>query len=312
LISFSVIILTCDKSTDPKGNSIFGKWMLHKTVIIETHNGIRTLRETDPYDPEIDQYYHAQIIEITKNQIIGYENGTGSSYFSYPTPITVIDSMIIITDQYFDYEEEVTVTVQDTGIYSFEGSLLVFKQTYEQEEYMTTLKLYLKKYKGGFPPKSWTTPLGSDPFEPDNIVQNAKSIPVGGSGQTHTLTKNDWDWIKFTAEAGKTYLITLSGYMDNVLTLFEPDGKTIIAEDDDNDWNIPVSGNVESVLVWDCPASGVYFFSVTAYFSEDEGYYTAAVQLTDMESPLSKLKKPVTDKKMKKTYRGFRKLLLKQ
>ena len=108
------MIVTCDKSTDPKDHSIYARWILHKTEIIEIHAGIKLLRETGPYDPEIDQYYHAQIIEITKDRIIGYENGTGGSYFSYPTPITVIDSMIIITDRYYDSEQEVMVTVQDT------------------------------------------------------------------------------------------------------------------------------------------------------------------------------------------------------
>jgi hypothetical protein len=310
IICTSVILLTCDKSTESKYDSIFGKWMIHKTEVIEYHGGVKVLWESGPYDPAIDQYFHAEIIEISKDQIVSYQNAPGSRYLYFPSDITLIDTMIIITDEYYDYEQEEYVTVQDTGHYTFEGNLLVFIQDFYEEDYPATQKLYLKKYTGKFPPQSWTTPLAGDQYEPDDIVQNAKPVTVGSDAQIHTLTQNDWDWFKFTAEAGKTYLITVTGYMDNVLTLFEPDGVTGIAEDDDNDWNIPVSGNVESVLVWDCPAAGVYFFRVIAYFSEDVGYYTTAVQLTNLDSPLLKLKKPAQDKK--RNLRGFRKLLLKQ
>lgn len=281
--------------------------MLHKTELIEYHGEARVSWESGLYDPGIDQYFHAEIIEISKDQIVGYQNAPGSRYLYFPSDITLIDSMIIITDEYFDYEQEAYVTYQDTGYYTFEGSLLLLIQDYDEGDYPVTQKLFFKKYTGKFPPKSWTTPLANDQYEPDDIVQNAKPVTVGGDAQIHTLTQNDWDWFKFTAEAGKTYLITVTGYMDNVLALYEPDGQTGIAEDDDNDWNIPVPGNVESVLVWDCPVAGVYFYRVIAYFSQDVGYYTTAVQLTNLDSPLLKLEKPVQGKKEKAGHMGFRK-----
>jgi hypothetical protein len=304
MICASIMIVTCDKSTEPKGNSIFGKWYLYKTETVEYIEGRKYLSETEPYDPGTDQYYHAQIIEITKDRIIGYENGSGSRYNSWPTDITLVDSMIIITNEYYDFYEEDYVTVQDTGTYSFDGSMLVFRATYHEDDDYAVVRSYLKKYKGRFPPKSWTTALAGDQYEPDNTIDQATTIAVGGNSQEHTLTGNDQDWFIFTADAGKTYLITVSGYMDNVLALYGPD-RTRIAEDDDNDWDIQVPGNVESVLVWNCESAGNYYFSVTAFFSQDEGYYTAAVALTELESPLDQIEKAERKKDRYKEERQF-------
>ena len=42
----ALMVMTCDKSTDSKGNSIFGKWILHNTESIEYYDGVKYMWES--------------------------------------------------------------------------------------------------------------------------------------------------------------------------------------------------------------------------------------------------------------------------
>ena len=237
-----------------------------------------------------------------------YENYHGLEYkCDHPWDLTFTDDMITYSDEY--YEDGETYTVSFNDYYYFDGNRLVFKDTCENIDEYGTCIWYYEKYKGDFPPDSWTTELENDGFEPDNDVQNSNSITVGGNYQKHVITSGDIDWFKFQANPNNTYMIKILGHMDNVLTLYDKDGESEIAEDDDNYWNIDVSGNVESVLVWDCESSGTYYFEVTGYNDEKEGYYSAEVTLTDIESPLSKLGKNIEHKDNNKTHTRFHNII---
>ena len=283
-VLFIFCMIECDNSTESDEDSIIGKWYPYK-YYDAYFDGEELETGEEIYDPDLDNFYDATIYEITKDKFIVYYNEPGTNYNQDIMEYELISNDSILIDG------------EDTLEYSFEDGMLVFSQKWEEDDEYQIFKIYLKKYKGDIPPASWKTALKNDDYEPDNNYQDATSITIGATAQKHIIVTDDEDWFKFQANSTKTYMIKVSSYMDNVLTLYDQDGQSEIAEDDDNDWDIDVSGNVESVLVWDCDSSGTYYFKVTGYDEEEEGYYSIDVNLTNIESPLSKLGKgPVINK----------------
>ncbi|WP_322495786.1 M4 family metallopeptidase [Chloroflexus sp.] len=113
---------------------------------------------------------------------------------------------------------------------------------------------------------SATTP---DPFEPDNTAATARAITPGTLDAPNVTRHNfhvagDQDWVRITTTAGNFYLFetaNLDDRADTVITLFEPNGTTVIAENDDG------GGGWASRLTWYAPADGTYYLRVRHYSS---------------------------------------------
>jgi len=72
--------------------------------------------------------------------------------------------------------------------------------------------------------------------------------------------ENDQDWFRFQATAGERYLIRtsdLDGGADTYLELYDQDGVTLLAADDNG------GGSNASSIQWEAPADGTYFIRVT-------------------------------------------------
>ncbi|MBI5839740.1 MAG: S-layer homology domain-containing protein [Chloroflexi bacterium] len=95
-----------------------------------------------------------------------------------------------------------------------------------------------------------------DGFENDGSLTNASLIPVGSS-QTHNFhLPGDTDWIKFNAQAGKTYRLTtgtLGVSADTYLYLYDTNGTTLISSNDDS------NGSLASEIEWTAPQDGTYY-----------------------------------------------------
>jgi hypothetical protein len=79
---------------------------------------------------------------------------------------------------------------------------------------------------------------------------------------------NDNDWFRFTAQAGVSYRLEtaiVGEVADTVLSLYAPDGTTLLVENDDR-----APGDPASRIVWRAPASSVYHVMVRSY---DWTYY---------------------------------------
>lgn len=123
-----------------------------------------------------------------------------------------------------------------------------------------------------------------DPYEGatrDDYFENASTLTTAGQ-PGHTFDQwMDKDWMKFEAEAGVIYVIQTtnlhpvsdpSGYFaDTVMTLFEDDGVTQLAENDDYDGSTNASQ-----IRWQAPADGTYYIKIRNYnpgfFGCDVGY----------------------------------------
>ncbi|MFN2110122.1 MAG: Calx-beta domain-containing protein, partial [Anaerolineae bacterium] len=100
-----------------------------------------------------------------------------------------------------------------------------------------------------------------DAFEDDDMMGQAKTLTEAGR-QAHNFCDDATDWMVFTVEAGSVYTITTSSWgrrADTVVALFDPDGHTLIAENDDYEGATDFS----SRIVWEAPATGDYFVRIT-------------------------------------------------
>lgn len=109
-----------------------------------------------------------------------------------------------------------------------------------------------------------------DVFEYDGSPSFAKSITTDSVEQNRNLTINDTDWVSFSADTGGTYTIETFGATNTVLSLYGPDGVTLIATDNNS------GTGANAMISWACPASGTYYFTATG-FNGATGEYTVSV-----------------------------------
>ena len=108
-----------------------------------------------------------------------------------------------------------------------------------------------------------------------NDPPSATAVPTDGTLITGRIeVPGDLDYFSFPAKEGGEYTITtgeLSPEMDTVLTLYGPDGRTVLAEDDNS------GGGRASRIEWTCPASGRYFLAVRHARADGTGSYKLAI-----------------------------------
>lgn len=128
----------------------------------------------------------------------------------------------------------------------------------------------------------WLFLSGADAYEPNNRVAQAKRIQIGDSVMGTMDPPGDFDWFKFRAEAGQAIEFDIDASdagsaMDSIITVFDRDGKTILARNDD-------FGSLDSFLTWVAPATGQYYLRVEEYDSRGgpEFYYTLKTTLNQM------------------------------
>jgi hypothetical protein len=125
-------------------------------------------------------------------------------------------------------------------------------------------------------------PSGSTPDLADdhgNTADSATALTASTSLSGRLSYWGDIDFFSFEVSAGQTYdiIVELSeqGLDDSTLWLYDTDGETLLAWDDDggHDWG--------SRLIWTAPVTGTYFIAVDArqLWEDSLGVYT--LQITD-------------------------------
>jgi len=105
-------------------------------------------------------------------------------------------------------------------------------------------------------------PVAADAYENDDTFNLATSITPGIGWQTHNFHADaDQDWLQFSGVASATYVLethNTGGHADTVLTVYDSDGTTVLAANDDapDDW--PASW-----LRWTAPHTGTFYAQVT-------------------------------------------------
>jgi len=102
-----------------------------------------------------------------------------------------------------------------------------------------------------------------DAFEEDDTSAAATPIEIGPDGrQAHDFCDDATDWLSFNVQAGGIYTLTTSSWgqrADTFLALFDTDGQTLLAANDDYQG----APDYSSQIVWQAPADGTYFIQVT-------------------------------------------------
>jgi hypothetical protein len=99
----------------------------------------------------------------------------------------------------------------------------------------------------------------------------ASSDPSSVSGVLGTV--DDTDWFSFAAVDGTTYsFATMLGTLpDSVLRVWDVDGTTLLASDDDG------GAGLASLLTWTATKDGVYYIDVSSYAAASSGTYTLSI-----------------------------------
>jgi murein DD-endopeptidase MepM/ murein hydrolase activator NlpD len=127
----------------------------------------------------------------------------------------------------------------------------------------------------------------ADSYESDNTSASAKLISVGASQVHNFVIPGDQDWIKFTAQAGQTYLLTTSNLgasADTYLNLYGSNGSTLLASNDD------FNNSLASQIKWKAPQSGTYYVMVKNWNPNAGGcgtLYTIKVVVQGTEQSLN-------------------------
>jgi len=127
---------------------------------------------------------------------------------------------------------------------------------------------------GAAPPAAG--PPGADPYEPDDTPEQATALPLDGTEQARTFQAvRDLDWISLALDPLDVLFIFTSGPCDTVLTLYGPDARTILADDDDR-------GEANNAaLFYRATTSGTYYARVRVL----PGPMPCAYQLTGFRVP---------------------------
>lgn len=122
-------------------------------------------------------------------------------------------------------------------------------------------------------------PMGPDIYESDDTPETARTYVGVQSHTFHIYT--DTDWVTFTvpqADAGngvpyRIETFNLGWGMDTYLHLYDTDGTTELAYDDDS------GPGLASLIVWTPPAAGTYYVKARPYSSSSTAYCDAVYDL---------------------------------
>lgn len=123
------------------------------------------------------------------------------------------------------------------------------------------------------PTQTGVPPAGGDAFEDDDGCNNARAINTNGSKQSRTFHDlGDTDWLKFSAQAGRTYIIQVENKgtkADAVIALFD------LCDEPPNAQNNNSFGSTVTIE-WDSIRGGDYYIRLQqfdpAFFGVDVAY----------------------------------------
>ena len=109
---------------------------------------------------------------------------------------------------------------------------------------------------------TYSTTGTGDSYEPDDTFTDPTTIGAGTSSTGHSIfPTGDQDWYRFTTAATGTVIIETSGPSgDTVMDLYQSDGTTLIASDDDG-------GNGTFSRISRSLSAGTYYVRVTSFSS---------------------------------------------
>ena len=131
-------------------------------------------------------------------------------------------------------------------------------------------------------------PVDGDAYELDDSCAQARSIPTDDAVQVHTFhDEGDGDWVKFQAQAGKTFVIKVDNVgadVDAVIMLYDACGDAPV-DYGDNAFGRTVR------MEWDCAVDGEYYLKLMQHdpsvYGEDTYDLSVAADAEPPSAPRS-------------------------
>ncbi len=107
----------------------------------------------------------------------------------------------------------------------------------ESGRYYARIRHFDESSTGPYDVRAMLEQAEPDEFEPDNVLEDATTLSIGGESQSHTFSPaEDTDWFTFIIQSPGTVTIETWGDNDTVMRLLDLDGN-MVAEDDDGGEN---------------------------------------------------------------------------
>jgi hypothetical protein len=228
----------------------------------------------DPYEP--NDTFDEATVGLDSTQILEATIGHAGDVDRYP--IRVLQDRWINARLVVPAGKDYDLRLYDANLQYVGGSSGPAGQS-ETLQHLTSLPgVYFLEVLGGsdsdFDPAApyrLTAGEALDFFEPDDSAATASPIATGLESQRHTIDPHgDRDYVQFNAQAGHTYQVETLDAAGIVteLWLLDTAGSGQLAYNRGGG-----SGDVQSRIVWTCPADGVYYVRVGDYFSDHIGVY---------------------------------------
>jgi hypothetical protein len=124
-------------------------------------------------------------------------------------------------------------------------------------DYHIRISSYYNSGITGISPAFNISGIAPDAYEPDDSASKASTIPVTGAAQNRTLTRNDKDWISFSAEKDSIYIIQATTDASVSLYLYLYAAPAISY--------VQYSSGYAPKITWTCPQSATYYLQVSPY-----------------------------------------------
>lgn len=112
----------------------------------------------------------------------------------------------------------------------------------------------------------------------------ATTITVNGASISGSIeVGGDVDYFSFATTSGQRYTISTGGAMDTYLQLYDTNGTTLLAEDDDSG-----SGTL-SLISWTAPSSSRFYVRVSHFRSSGTGSYTLSITTTNPQLSVTRM-----------------------
>jgi hypothetical protein len=130
-------------------------------------------------------------------------------------------------------------------------------------DYRIKIVNYNNSMMGGFSQSFSISGAAPDAYEPDNIREQASTLSPLGKAQSHNFTMNDTDWVKFSLDSGKTYIMQ-SSPLTRVYVYYGSDVSTTTTF-------YSSSSSSSATRQYTSYKSGVYYGRITPYSSGSYG-----------------------------------------
>jgi hypothetical protein len=100
----------------------------------------------------------------------------------------------------------------------------------------------------------------ADRFEPDDSYAQARPLPLDATPQQRSFhIPRDEDWVRFPLAANERAFLFTEGTCDTYLSLYGPDGRTLLAEDDDS------GGGTNAAVLYKAVQAGSHYLRVRLF-----------------------------------------------